>query len=204
MCKHCNDLGMPGFCTNNDVLDFVYQNYECNKILPALLNVYRYLKAIKTKKTFSSFTMAKDGKKVCSRGGETKPADYDNFGYNPNTRDKFTSSCLECKQKYDRDRHLKTAYNMSFDSAKERLCGQNDSCASCGDLITMDTKDTHHKKGTKIVYDFLCHSCNMVLGYAHHDYRILLKCLLYQASIEGINLETLRDLLKGSFRLERI
>lgn len=203
MCEICDDLGILGFCTEySDLLCYINSNYNIAEILPTLLTTYKYL-APETRvfDVFMSkvdvFPTAVDNEKECSRRHEIKPATLEHFGFNPRTRDKLTSSCLKCKREYDQDRHLKKAYGKSREEFLTILKNQNNKCASCGRPINMHTKRGHHNKETGQFYDLLCNGCNSLVGYGNHDYRIILKCLLYQASIDGIKVETLIDLLKG-------
>ncbi len=201
MCEICDSLCMPNFCTSNDVLDFVYQNYGCNDILPALINVYRYLRSvipnsIKIVDVMSiavvdSFPTIIGKKKKCSKCGKIKPATLEYYGYNPNTRYKLTSSCLECKHLYDKNRHLKINYDKTLNEVLQMLRDQNHECASCEDPIDIHTKRVHHIQ--EIVLDLLCNRCNLIVGHAKHDVNIMIKVLFYQAKKSHI---TYRELMK--------
>ena len=194
MCRICDDLGIPGFCTEySDLFCYVYSNYECNEILPTLITLYKYLKDVMT---VDVFPIAVNGKKECSRGHKIKPATLEFFGKNFKSRDGLTSSCKECKSKYDRNRHLEKTYDLLPEVVRRMLRDQNYECPSCEDHINIDTKKVHHNHENGKVFDLLCHNCNTIIGFAHNNYRVLLKCAIYQALQEGVDLERLKDLLR--------
>jgi len=202
MCEVCNELGLPDFCTeNNDLLCYLYSVYECNEILPALLTLYKYLvpetKVVDVLTSIvSAFPTAVDKEKKCSKCGEIKEASLESFGWDPRTRDKFASWCLECKRIYDQDRHLKLTYNKSREEILMMLCTQNDCCACCGTPIDIYTKKVHHSHKTGKIYDLLCHNCNRITGNAHDDYRVILNVAIYQAKKDGVTIEEFKSFLK--------
>ncbi len=196
MCKICD----------NPILDFVYENFNCNEIFPALVNVYRYLKAVNKTKTVNvfpitadSFPMTKDGKKVCSRCLKLKLATNEYFPKRKSSPDGLDSWCKKCKRKWDKLYHLWKTYGITPKQYYAMLEQQNYSCGSCGDPINKETAEVHHKHGTKIVYGLLCDRCNRTISLAKDDWRLLLNATMYQAEKDGIDL---RKYLKCKFQEE--
>jgi len=136
-------------------------------------------------------------RKVCSKCRWEKHVSE--FGKNNSKRDRLNTWCNTCKSEYFKQHYVKKKYNRTLEETEQILIDQTRECASDGTPINMKTRKMHHNKETGQIYDLLCHSCNMVLGYAHHDYRVILMCAIYQAKLNNIDFGEFIDFLKSKF-----
>lgn len=86
------------------------------------------------------------------------------------------------KRETDRERRLRLAFGMDIMDYETRLAGQEYMCAICesdspGETETHFYVDHCHTTGT--VRGLLCNSCNLMLGKAKDNIRILQRAITY-------------------------
>ena len=86
-------------------------------------------------------------------------------------------------KQYQKHYTLKSKYGITFDQYNEMLAKQNGVCAICKqpEVSTLKQKikllSVDHSHSTGNVRALLCTNCNMILGKAHEDTNLLLKCV---------------------------
>lgn len=118
---------------------------------------------------------------------------FSSFQKNSNTCDKLHNLCKECcskqTKKYrstqdQRERGLKSRYNLSKEDYNKMLSAQNNVCAICGGN---DPKSKHgyfvvdHCHASGKVRALLCHNCNAGLGHFRDNISYI------EAAIEYLN-----------------
>jgi len=133
-------------------------------------------------------------KKICARCNIEKP--FLDFHKNHITKDGLNSYCKQCRsiegKKYrDRPGHKEHAYNnnlmhlygIDINRYNQILESQNYACAICGSTETgsKHQKNFHvdHCHTTKKVRGLLCKPCNIMLGEAKDDPRIISRAIEY-------------------------
>ena len=120
--------------------------------------------------------------KLCSRCKKYKHLDFFPKGGGAFDRMSF---CKECQKKRYKYRLL---YKYNLDESQIKEYEEAKSCEICGSEISSTILfppasrkalviDHDHKKNK--FRGFICHSCNLVLGFSKDDVTILEKCILY-------------------------
>jgi hypothetical protein len=111
----------------------------------------------------------------------------------------YRTNNKEYHQKYRNDNKdrlidywLKRNYNITFEEYNKLFAEQEGKCAICGvhqnDLKKKLSVDHNHETGE--IRGLLCNSCNLSLGHAKEDTKILLKMIDYlNKEIEALNLQ---------------
>src|SRR5271166_2629242 len=87
-------------------------------------------------------------------------------------------AALVAKNYRDRNPHMyaitrrKWLYGLTKEEFESRIKQQDNKCAICLKEFTK-TPSVDHDHNTDKVRDLLCSSCNLILGHAHDDIRIL-------------------------------
>jgi len=89
-----------------------------------------------------------------------------------------------------RKRHLSAKFGISIEDFNVMLLEQNNSCVICGCGIASERSRQQnfcvdHNHATGAVRGLLCDSCNLVLGYANDDVKLLKKCITYLEKSNG-------------------
>jgi len=133
-------------------------------------------------------------KKICARCNIEKP--FSDFHKNHKTKDGLNYYCKRCrsieeKKRADKPGHKERVYNNSLmrmygidiNRYNQILESQNYICAICGstEIGTKHQKNFHvdHCHITKKVRGLLCKSCNIMLGEAKDDPRIISRAIEY-------------------------
>lgn len=85
---------------------------------------------------------------------------------------------------YQRDRHLKSAYGMTWEDKVRMYEGQKGLCKACRrPLPPIDSSRIHidHDHNTKKIGGLLHEKCNRILGFEENQPGILSKILEYKA-----------------------
>ena len=121
------------------------------------------------------------------------------FGNHRKTWDKLRCTCRDCEQynrkkiyryTYNYETHrkevLKRQYGVSVDGWNNIYTQQNGQCAICRkELLYTNECHTDHDHTTGLVRGILCRDCNMLLGWAHDNPKILRRAIKY-LEINGI------------------
>ena len=113
-------------------------------------------------------------------------------GHNNRT---FCDSCLSTKDKWtlrNRNKFLKNRYNLTVFEYKKLLESQGGTCACCNsklDITAVQVPKSGKRSGTEPVVDhchttekvrgILCFSCNITLGHAKDNVKILESMIKY-------------------------
>ena len=124
-------------------------------------------------------------KKICSICGIEKPiSEFHKSGY----KDSLRGDCKECRhiqtikdRSKTKARDLKANYGISLDEYSQMLEAQDNQCAICGTLYSVNTKTFHvdHCHKTRKVRGLLCSKCNRGIGLLQDDPTILSKAIDY-------------------------
>src|SRR5262245_29484467 len=82
----------------------------------------------------------------------------------------------------ERNRQLQRNYGITADDFEEQLKKQSYCCAICGGWWEDDNQygmHSDHNHNTKEFRGVLCHNCNIMLGHAKDDVRVLRKAIEY-------------------------
>lgn len=116
-----------------------------------------------------------------------KPAQWDAFyARQYNSKKKRFGTEFLIRQEISRRRRI------SVDEYETKLKAQNELCAICDKSEIRKYKNgvmrlvLDHNHKTNKVRDFLCHSCNLMIGYSREDVTILQKGILYLQKHGGI------------------
>lgn len=125
--------------------------------------------------------------RTCTKCGLTKP--LDEFYKDASQRGGHRPDCRECVRKRTAERHYVSTYGMTEDELKLMLHDQGHACAVCGTPAGEEAQSglnpgTHKRRNSLgLVVDhchtnghvrgLLCSSCNMALGSAKDDPKIL-------------------------------
>jgi hypothetical protein len=106
--------------------------------------------------------------------------------------------CISCNLKYQRSRynplrkkaeHLKSLYGITLEEFYSKLEEQNYKCAIC-EIDTPSGNGSNfyvdHNHTTGQIRSLLCHHCNMLIGHAKEDKKILLDTVQYLAKWEAL------------------
>lgn len=108
--------------------------------------------------------------------------------YNNKYRDQFNKRRYERRSKdhtgineRERGYFLKSKYGITLEDYDEMLEAQDNACAICGKTPEENGRRLHidHDHETGEVRGLLCHSCNMLLGFAYDNIDILLNAINY-------------------------
>lgn len=96
----------------------------------------------------------------------------------------FSSGCLmpqkqEREKKRARGAWLKYAYGITEEHYNQMVLRQRGLCAICQRALQGNRPSVDHKEGTTLVRGILCNSCNLVIGHAHEEPRLLREAASY-------------------------
>ncbi len=117
------------------------------------------------------------GTKCCTKCKEIKP--LSEFSFEGRGRKFATGACLEC----ERSRALWTKYGVTLKDYDSMFEKQGGKCKICG-TVEVGCKghgrfSVDHDHKTNKVRGLLCQSCNLLLGDAKDDIRILKSAIQY-------------------------
>lgn len=121
-------------------------------------------------------TNIKEGTKKCRSCKEIKHTSE--FYQNKRAKSGYTTECILCMN----IRRLKKTYNITINDVDNLFKQQNDCCDICGKHIKGIFKrsyyiDHDHKTGK--IRGLLCRECNLLLGFALDDIKILTMAITY-------------------------
>lgn len=93
---------------------------------------------------------------------------------------KSTPERAEKYRRVQRNVAFKAKYGITLDEWEQKKAAQRGRCAICFSPFTSD-KETHvdHDHATGAVRDLVCHTCNLMLGYAKDDVAVLANAINY-------------------------
>ena len=135
-----------------------------------------------------------DGKKPCSRCGETK-GEHE-FDADPRSKSRLRSQCRDCAKIYKSDPvnkrnwWLMKEYGITQDFYDSILEEQDNSCGICGKHISeFDTKlcvdHEHGKFGPESIRGILCKPCNSGIAYLGDTLEDVQKAVAYMLRYHG-------------------
>ena len=128
----------------------------------------------------------KDGKKECTRCGETLPLDL----FKQRASGRYRSECNDCKSSTDRkyylrnkdrmkDKSLQKTYGITTRDVEKLKVEQDYKCAICGEEESGRGLFVDHDHETGKVRGLLCHHCNVALGMAKDSVETLKNMIRY-------------------------
>ena len=120
-------------------------------------------------------TLAIDGMKRCARCEVVKSVDE--FDDCARAVDHYSSKCKRCRE----DQRLRDVFGISIEDYEELQDSQGARCAICGRHQSEFNKrfavDHCHETGD--IRGLLCFTCNVGIGYFHHDESLLRRAIGY-------------------------
>lgn len=112
--------------------------------------------------------LAREGKKYCVRCSSIKL--MEEFADRVKSTDGKSYSCRECKSQY----HTIKTYGIDKLEYAKMVLQQHGTCGICGiNKCYNRAWSVDHDHNTGEVRGLLCHKCNLMLGYAKDDIKIL-------------------------------
>jgi Recombination endonuclease VII len=87
---------------------------------------------------------------------------------------------------HGRNVHLLNKYDMTEAEYEEKLVGQSNKCAICGDVLNVEKKHppVDHNHSTGQVRGILCQKCNLLLGLCNDSIDVLERTIGYLRRFE--------------------
>ena len=119
--------------------------------------------------------------KKCTKCGNTKPRTKKFFHKDNHNHDGFCSRCTVCESARRTERGRGHAYKLTKKQVHKMYVSQKHACAICGrreeDIKGILEIDHCHKTGC--VRGLLCRKCNLLLGLADDNIKILQDAIEY-------------------------
>ena len=81
--------------------------------------------------------------------------------------------------KITRNQYLKRKYGITLQEYEEMFARQNELCALCGNENKAKRWHLDHDHATNKVRAILCHHCNLMIGYARDNQKVLASAIEY-------------------------
>lgn len=118
------------------------------------------------------------------------------FHFNKGSPDGFHSKCLSCNNKLT----IFRKYGIDFD---EELKKQDNKCASCGDIFTIEGNSqprVDHDHGANEYRGIICNGCNVIIGMSDENIQVLESAIKYLKIHENNDEKSLKNMLLESMK----